>query len=169
MNTTDFFETQKRANTQSRVWRIIFLITSACIAFLVRQTGTLLFKKLMASAGSELPPWSIHLDLTISLAVFFIILLSFIGHSTALKKVGTRNLLNFAGARRVHFDSSESSEKRLINVAQEIALASGTKLPELYILPNDESINAFTLDLMEQNAALVLTESATLWLTRSGV
>lgn len=167
MNTTDFFETQKRANTQSSVWRIIFLITSAGIAFLVGQTGTLLFKKLMASAGSELPPWSIHLDLIISLAVFFIIILAFIGHSTALKKVGTRTLLTLTGARRVRFDSTDPTEKRLINVAQEIALASGTKLPELYILPNDESINAFTLDLMEQNAALVLTESATLWLTRT--
>lgn len=167
MSTTNFFADQKRARTQSALWRITFLLATACVAASVGLTGAAVFKSLMQSAGSEPPQWSRNLSLIISAGVFCLIFLTNFVHSRKLNKSGVHTLLTHTGARRIQFGTTNLSEKKLINVTQEMALASGVRLPALYILPRDESINAFTVGLTPQNTAIALTESALVWLTRS--
>ncbi|MDR2152672.1 MAG: M48 family metalloprotease [Helicobacteraceae bacterium] len=57
-------------------------------------------------------------------------------------------------------------EKRLLNVVEEIALSSGVALPSVYILSDDEAINALAAGENQQKAALVVTSGALRYLNR---
>ncbi|MDR2151772.1 MAG: M48 family metalloprotease [Helicobacteraceae bacterium] len=58
------------------------------------------------------------------------------------------------------------TEKRLLNIVKEIALASGVLTPRVYILNNDESINTLTAGDSPQKAAIVVTSGALRYLNR---
>ena len=55
---------------------------------------------------------------------------------------GGRAVAAMLGGRPVDLNSTEASERRLINVVEEMSLASGVPVPELFIL-EDAGINAF--------------------------
>jgi Zn-dependent protease with chaperone function len=47
------------------------------------------------------------------------------------------------GGRRVDQDSTKLEERRLLNVVEEMAIASGIPVPEVYVLDREPGINAF--------------------------
>ena len=47
------------------------------------------------------------------------------------------------GGRRVAPDSAEPDEQKLRNVVEEMAIASGMPVPEIYVLDDERGINAF--------------------------
>lgn len=167
MNTIDFFASQKQAEFQSRVWRIIFLFSTAAISVAIGYFAEVLFGFLMTSAGAELPHWSRNLHIKIAGVVFGAFVLVGGVLSVRFAKANFHVLLMLCGAKKFQFSSKDVNEKRFVNVAQEMALASGTRLPSLYVLPRDESINAFTIGFNQESAAIVLTQSALQHLNRS--
>lgn len=167
MKTLEFFESQKQADIQSAFWRIFFLATAIIASFVIGQTGEGVFSALMNTAEAEPPSWSSDLSFKISTIVFGILFTSVLFHTLSTKKHGFHSTLTSSGARKIHFGTVDKNEKKLINVTQEMALASGAKLPALYILTNDESINAFTVGFNQQSAAIVITEAALEHLTRA--
>lgn len=60
----------------------------------------------------------------------------------------------------------EAGERRLINVVTEMALASGTPVPPVYILREEKSINAFAAGSTLQDAVIGVTGGAVRHLTR---
>jgi Zn-dependent protease with chaperone function len=64
------------------------------------------------------------------------------------------------GGRRVHPASPEAYEKRLVEVVEEVALAAGVPVPELWVLEREEGINAFVAGLDPASAVLGLTNGA---------
>ena len=69
------------------------------------------------------------------------------------------------GGSPVELQTAEPGEQRLRNVVEEMAIASGTPVPELYVLP-DESINAFAAGHTTHDAAIAVTRGALRVLTR---
>jgi Zn-dependent protease with chaperone function len=57
-------------------------------------------------------------------------------------------------------------EKRLLNVVEEIALSSGILPPSVYLLNDDEAINALAAGENQQKAAIVVTSGALRYLSR---
>jgi Zn-dependent protease with chaperone function len=85
----------------------------------------------------------------------------------------TRRLQEGGGARVAHWmqarlltDPADLREKRLFNVADEMALASGVPRPTLYLLEREDSINAFVAGWSSDDAVLVVTRGALERLTR---
>ncbi|MDR2151773.1 MAG: M48 family metalloprotease, partial [Helicobacteraceae bacterium] len=68
------------------------------------------------------------------------------------------------GARTIM--PSITTEKRLLNVVEEIALASGISPPNVYILDDDAAINALTVGDVPQKTAIVITSGALRYLNR---
>ncbi|WP_019809630.1 M48 family metallopeptidase, partial [Saccharomonospora halophila] len=54
-------------------------------------------------------------------------------------------------------DTTDPQLRRLRNVVEEIAIASGTPVPDLYVLPNEPGINAFAAGWSPANAAVAVT------------
>src|SRR6185436_10956014 len=47
------------------------------------------------------------------------------------------------GARRINPDTRDALERRLLNVVEEMAIASGVRVPAVYIMDQEPGINAF--------------------------
>ncbi|MFJ2426186.1 M48 family metallopeptidase [Pseudomonas sp. P1.31] len=69
------------------------------------------------------------------------------------------------GGRSVNEDVRTLEERQLMNVVEEMALASGVPVPAVYLLP-DESINAFAAGFTTEDAAIGVTQGAITLLTR---
>lgn len=72
------------------------------------------------------------------------------------------------GAMEVSPNTNRFHEKQLLNIVQEIAIATSLPMPKVYIIPSNE-INAFAAGLTKENAAIAITHGALARLNRDEV
>jgi len=70
------------------------------------------------------------------------------------------------GGRCVETNTSDPDEQRLRNVVEEMAIASGTPVPEVYVLDNERGINAFAAGHTRDDVAIGVTRGCVKLLTR---
>jgi Zn-dependent protease with chaperone function len=70
------------------------------------------------------------------------------------------------GGRRVEPDSSDLDEQRLRNVVEEMAIASGMPVPEVYVLDHERGINAFAAGHTRSDVAIGVTRGCLKLLSR---
>jgi len=62
------------------------------------------------------------------------------------------------GGRRVDPDGTKLDERRLLNVVEEIAIASGMPVPDVYVLDDEPGINAFAAGSTTSDAVVGVTQ-----------
>jgi Zn-dependent protease with chaperone function len=70
------------------------------------------------------------------------------------------------GARRVDPRTTDVLERRLLNVVEEMAIASGISVPAVFVLDDENAINAFAAGLTIGDAAVCVTRGTMEKLTR---
>jgi Zn-dependent protease with chaperone function len=71
------------------------------------------------------------------------------------------------GGVRVSPDTTDPLQRRLLNVVEEMAIASGVPMPEVYLLEQESGINAFAAGHNASNAAIGVTRGTLTTLNRS--
>ncbi len=66
---------------------------------------------------------------------------------------GGRTIAESLGGRLLTYDSSEGNHRRLLNIVEEMAIASGVPVPPVYLIPED-SINAFAAGFGPDDAVI---------------
>ncbi len=94
----------------------------------------------------------------------------FIGASSLYRMLQLREgggyVARSVGGVRVERDTPDPRRRMLHNVVDEMALASGVPAPEVYVLENEDGINAFAAGHTPANAAIAVTRGALLRLNR---
>ncbi len=70
------------------------------------------------------------------------------------------------GGRLVSLDTSDADERRLLNLVEEMAIASGLRVPEVYVLDEESGINAFAAGNEPADAIVAVTFGALKLLSR---
>ncbi|MDP3071497.1 MAG: M48 family metallopeptidase [Opitutaceae bacterium] len=70
---------------------------------------------------------------------------------------GGRTVAESVGGRQVDPHTTEFRERRLLNVVEEMAIASGTPMPAVYVLDDEPAINAFAAGLTTSDAVVAVT------------
>jgi len=70
------------------------------------------------------------------------------------------------GGRRIDPWTKDIDERRLLNVVEEMALASGIPVPPVYVMDQEKSINAFAAGLTIENAVVGISRGALTHLSR---
>lgn len=70
------------------------------------------------------------------------------------------------GAQRVPQNTTDPVERRLVNVVEEMALASGVPVPPVYMLKDEKAINAFAAGYSPSDAVVAVTQGTAEQLTR---
>ena len=70
------------------------------------------------------------------------------------------------GGRRVETSTADADEQRLRHVVEEMAIASGSPVPEIYLLENERGINSFAAGHTRDDVAVGVTRGCLLLLTR---
>jgi Zn-dependent protease with chaperone function/uncharacterized tellurite resistance protein B-like protein len=163
----NFFEHQARAKRNSG--RLILLLALAVLC-LVSLTSIVL--TLLLQVFGEVPAYSAEsrtgLDWTligsIASVVVAVILLGSLYKNIQLSS-GGKAVAERLGGRLLNLAPQSPEERRILNVVEEMAIASGTPVPPVYLL-DDPSINAFAAGLTPQDAVIGITRGAIFLLSR---
>lgn len=74
-----------------------------------------------------------------------------------LRRGGGAQVAESLGGQEVPGDTVDPDLRRYRNVVEEIAIASGTPVPRLYVLPDEPGINAFAAGYSPADAAIAVT------------
>lgn len=162
----DFFEHQAQAKAASN--RLLLLFLLVCFIFIMLVNG-IIYVFVGSFEGGQL-----HLANDVSLSGFAAWQLSLAGFYASLLSVfmisigcfarwyelrkGGNGLAVSLGARSLGFASNVEKEQQLINVVEEMAIASGVTTPGVYVLDNEMAINAFVAGYSFEDSALIVTQ-----------
>jgi len=82
-----------------------------------------------------------------------------------LRHGGGAHVAAWAGGREL-LDAAEATERRLLNIVDEMALASGLPRPRVFVLEREDAINAFAAGWSPPEAVVAVTRGALQRLTR---
>ncbi len=168
----NFFEHQARARRQSR-W-LLAVFTLAVAAIVVAVNGVVLLA-LMSTSWDPLAEGMTfresvraHLPLLAGTAVACIALI-FVASlfRTLALKAGGGQVARQLGGTQVDPSTRDPLRRRLYNVVEEIALASGVPVPEVYVLDREAGINAFAAGFTPSDAAVAVTRGTLEKLSRN--
>ena len=134
----NFFEAQERAR-QRTVW-LILLFAFATVGLIV-ITNLLLLGILAYSQTGEFvfSVTALHLqfdwDIFVGVAIVVSILI-FLGslYKTMSLSDGGRSVAEMLGGQLIARNTTDPDERRLLNVVEEMAIASGISVPNVYVL-----------------------------------
>ena len=164
----NFFEAQARAKRQTS-W--LLLLFGLAVAGLIVLTNLLV----MALIGFNHDAERFSADLfwrqfdwglftAIAAAVTILIILGSVYKMVALSG-GGRIVAEMLGGSPIPRNTGDRAQRRLLNVVEEMAIASGIPAPPVYLL-NDMGINAFAAGLTPNNAVIGVTRGALTYLNR---
>src|SRR5260221_5976521 len=70
---------------------------------------------------------------------------------------GGKAVAEMAGARRITSDTRDPLERRLVNVVEEMAIASGVRVPAVYVMDGEPGINAFAAGYEAADSIVAVT------------
>ncbi len=167
---TQFFEHQDRARRHTS--RLIFLFGLAVIALVL---GLYLLAAVATGFRGTDPRTQqlvfeiVWLDPLLMIHVGLLTLVVVGGAS--LYRVhqlsgGGRVVAEGLGGRLLHSDSNAPLEKKILNVVEEMAIASGIPTPPVYFLDHEEGINAFAAGFSPSDAVIGITRGCAQQLSR---
>jgi Zn-dependent protease with chaperone function len=95
----------------------------------------------------------------VTLATLAIIALGSIWKISQLS-AGGAVVASMLGGRLVGRTPSEAKERTLVNIVQEMSIASGVPMPEVFVLDHEQGINAFAAGHQPGDAAVTVTRGA---------
>lgn len=144
----DFFEHQEAARRASRWLIVTMVVTVLLVLFAVNA----LFHAVLVGWERPLEP---QLVLWVTLGALAVMGLGALVSLAGLAGSG-RAVAEALGGREVDPDTRDPDERRLLNVVEEMAIASGVPRPPVFILEEAE-INAFAAGYRADDAAIGVT------------
>lgn len=159
----NFFQEQERSR-QHTFWLVIIFI----IAVLVLIGVTILFVIGLYLYFADIPVTNFLIEplAYVSPRIFYGVIISVIGvvaGGSLFKYLslssGGKNVAIALGGRQLNRNNADTKEKMLLNVVDEMAIASGIATPTVYIL-NESGINAFAAGLTLDDAVIGVTRGS---------
>jgi Zn-dependent protease with chaperone function len=156
----DFFEHQDKARRHTTVMVGLFVLAVVAIVAILNLVGVFLYAWLSEMPADRLlnvfrhtPRWVYGATTGVTLAIIAF------GTLTRLYELsaGGAAVAKMVGARVVRRDSRDPLERRLLNIVDEMALASGISAPVAYVMDEQESINAFAAGYSPNEAVVAVT------------
>ncbi|MFO7982550.1 MAG: M48 family metallopeptidase [Desulfuromonadales bacterium] len=157
----DFFQRQDEARRKSR--RLVQLFAAAVIVIIVCVFLVTRSLYLVQTAGDAGPHLRSFWDLPFFLAVAAMTLTVILGGSAykiARLRDGGRRLAEMFGGAPVDPGTKGPQERLLLNVVEEMAIASGMPVPDVYVLERERGINAFAAGFGIDDAVICVTRGA---------
>ncbi len=161
----NFFQHQERA--RRRTWLLAGYFVLAIIAIVAAVSLCLYLAALWTSGGGySLNDWLRSPAMLWSLVITLVIILAGSVRKAWQLREGGVALAHLLGAREILPDSSNPSDRRLRNVIEEMAIASGIPVPRTFVMEQEAAINALVAGYRPTEAVLVVTRGALDTLTR---
>ena len=148
----NFFDAQDKARRATRWLVLVYVVATALIVGGV----TLVVAGAFYGFGSQATPPDPSILLGAAVAAAVLILGATLYRTARLSSGGGRVATELGGVK-VPADVSDPLRRRLRNVVEEMAIASGVPVPEIYVLEKEPGINAFAAGFTPGDAAIAVT------------
>ena len=167
----DFFERQDQARRNTKLLVVYFilgvalLIVAVYAAVLGIFTGVSSRHHQVYGEQAQIALWNPQLFLFAAVGTLAVIGLGS-GFKTLELAQGGSTVATMLGGRLVAPTTSDPDERKLRNVVEEMAIAAGVPVPQVYLLPQEQGINAFAAGHSTSDAVVAVTAGAVKLLTR---
>ena len=152
----DFFEHQARARKSSArlVW--LYAAAVACIVAMIYAAT----KALLVVGKVNEPGWlDVPLLSVVTACVAGLVFGAMLFKSAQLRGGGAA-VARMMGGKKVLPHTKDPQERVLMNVVEEMSIASGVPVPDVFILHEEASINAFAAGWSTEDAAVAVTRGS---------
>ena len=170
----NFFERQEQARGRTKL--LVFLF---CCALFLTFAAVLALVAWFAALGTETTASGAtteslfvrylaepSLIAIVAVAVFLLIGGGSLFKIGELKSMGADGVAEALGGTRIGRSAPDLAERRLYNVVEEMALASGVPTPSVYVLREEKAINACAIGGDPESSAIAVTDGALRTLSR---
>ena len=159
----NFFEYQEAARRQTR-WLIFYYVLAVILIILTLFAVATCSLHYSDAAGDNTPfNWALLWDPTllsvVTLATSILILTGSL-YKISVLSAGGEAVARMLDGRPVNPNTSCLEEKRLLNVVEEMAIASGTPVPRVFVLDDEAGINAFAAGYSPKDCVIGVTRGA---------
>ncbi|MFH7321003.1 M48 family metalloprotease [Desulfurivibrio sp. D14AmB] len=169
----DFFRHQDIARRNSLKLVLFFTLAACLVVLLVSSAIYVLLsfdpqRLYHAATPFDLDPaaWDYRRWGWIALLVSAFIFLCTLYKYLQLKSGGGAYVAQLCGGRLLLPDTDDLLERRLLNIVEEMALASGVTVPAVFLLDREGGINAFAAGFSQEDAVIGVTRGALTYLER---
>jgi Zn-dependent protease with chaperone function/uncharacterized tellurite resistance protein B-like protein len=164
----DFFERQDKARRKTKLL-VFYFIVAICLLILASYAAVFAIfgrREVIDSFGeSSFTLWQPDLFLWTTLATLVVIGIGSAFKTAELSKGGSA-VAQMLDGRLINSNATEANERKLLNVVEEMAIASGIPVPQVYLLENEAGINAFAAGHSTGDAAIGVTRGGMQLLSR---
>ncbi|MBQ7813441.1 MAG: M48 family metallopeptidase, partial [Thermoguttaceae bacterium] len=170
----NFFERQEQARGRTKL--LVFLF---CCALFATFAAVLALVAWFAALGTETASTGAttselfvrylaepSLVAGVAVVVFLLIGGGSIFKVGELKSLGADGVAEALGGTRITRAATDPAERRLYNVVEEMAIASGVSVPSVYVLREEKAINACAIGGDPESSAVAVTDGALRTLSR---
>lgn len=160
----DFFEQQAKAHHKTRTLVVYFVLAVISIILLIYGLATFITLR-YHFYQDQVSLWDPQLFLGVALGTVAVIFLGSAYKTMALSEGGSA-VAESLGGRLVASNTHDPDERKLLNVVEEMSIASGVPMPKVYVLDEEDGINAFAAGHTPSDAAVSVTRTCMTKLTR---
>lgn len=157
----DFFERQDKARRNTKFLVFYFLAAVVLLIVAVYAAVALIFTFTEESFSWAQP----GLFFGSAAATLAVISIGSIGKTMSLSS-GGRAVAELLDGRLLNPNSIDLHERKLLNIVEEMAIASGVPVPQVYVMDGESSINAFAAGHSASDAAIGVTRGCMTMLSR---
>ena len=168
----DFFARQDQARRKTRWLVAYFALAVVLLIVSVYFISLVVFSGVQARqhhAYDEAPVqfalWNPEIFLGAAVGVLAVIFLGS-AYKTNELSAGGSAVATLMGGRLVNQTTNDPNERKLLNVVEEMSIAAGVPMPQVYVLNEERGINAFAAGHTTGDAAIGVTRGAIEMLSR---
>jgi Zn-dependent protease with chaperone function len=144
----DFFDNQDRARRNTSKLVTLFALAVVFLILTVYGVCILVF--------SRKDLWNPEVLLWVSVGTLAVIVIGSLTKTAELSRGGSA-VAEMLGGELLNPNSTDPDERKLLNIVEEMALASGMQVPAVYLLRRESGINAFAAGHTSNDAAIGVT------------
>jgi Zn-dependent protease with chaperone function len=162
---TDFFQQQDAARRKTILLVVYFILAILTLTGLIYLVVVFLFSSAPDAPAASVSLWNPTLFLVVASAVTLVVGTgSFV--KTLQLSAGGKTVALMLGGQQVQGDTQDPRQRRLLNVVEEMAIASGVPAPPVFLLPDEPGINAFAAGHTPGDAIVAVSHGCLEYLNR---
>ena len=164
----DFFERQDKARRNTKLLVFYFSLAVLSLILAVNIAVSLIFTGFTAANSIDEPSigWSrSELLFWVTIGTLAVILIGSVFKSLQLARGGSA-VAELLDGRLINSNTSDADERKLLNVVEEMSIASGVPVPQVYVMDSEAGINAFAAGHSASDAAISVTRGCMKMLSR---
>jgi Zn-dependent protease with chaperone function/uncharacterized tellurite resistance protein B-like protein len=167
----DFFAQQDRARKKTKWLVIYFILAVAAMIAAIYVVSLLIFSGVQAHQHRfneeqvQLELWNPQIFFGVALGTIAVILIGS-SYKTMALAAGGSAVSEMMGARLINPNATDPDERKLLNVVEEMAIASGVPVPQVYVMDDEDGINAFAAGHKPGDATVTVTRGCMKLLSR---